>query len=113
MNLKEENVVYYNELIQIIDEILKDKIDKKGIGKYLSETFDYEKIYDSDDELLTDAFFTLTHYASGEEEINKTEWTYLMDCLLGKSEYSLEKKLVITYPWKLMNLHKQDIHIFQ
>lgn len=92
--------MYYSELIQIIDEILNGKIDRKNIGKYLIETFDYERIYDSDDELLTNAFFTLTHYASGEEEINKTEWTYLMDCLMGKSEFSIEKRYVTTYPYK-------------
>ena len=64
--------------------------------EYLIDMFDCEKIYDSDDEMVTDAFFTLKHYASGEEDISKEEWLYFWDCLSGKCEYSVKEKMRIT-----------------
>ena len=54
------------------------------------------QIYDSDEELITDAFFTLKHYASGEEEVSKDEWMYFLECLAGKREYNMEAKMSIT-----------------
>lgn len=64
--------------------------------EYLIDDFDCEKIYDSDEELITDAFFTLKHYASGEEEVSKDEWMYFLECLAGKREYNMETKMCIT-----------------
>ena len=40
-------------------------------------------LYDSDEELITDAFFTLKHYVSGDEEVSKDEWMYFLECLAG------------------------------
>ena len=50
----------------------------------------------ADEELITDAFFTLKHYASGEEEVSKDEWMYFLECLAGKREYNMEAKMSIT-----------------
>lgn len=41
-------------------------------------------------------FFTLKHYASGEEEVSKDEWMYFLECLAGKREYNMEAKMSIT-----------------
>lgn len=41
-------------------------------------------------------FFTLKHYASGEEEVSKDEWMYFLECLAGKREYNMETKMCIT-----------------
>ena len=49
---------------KIIEKVVKGDIDKNVLMEYLIDDFDCEKIYDSDEELITDAFFTLKHYAN-------------------------------------------------
>ena len=88
--------MYYNEFIKIINKILSENINKKNLTEYLIDSFDCEKIYESDDALLTDVFFSLKHYASGEEEIGKDEWLFFIECLLGEREYSIDEKMRIT-----------------
>lgn len=88
--------MYYNEFIQIIEKILKEDFEKNLLVEYLINIIDCEKIYDTDDEMVTDIFFTLKHYASGEEEVGKNEWKYFLDCLCGKCKYSVEEKVSIT-----------------
>ena len=88
--------MYYNEFVGIIEKIIYGNLEKKLLQDYLMDMFDCEKIYDSDDELVSDVFFTLKHYASGEEDISKNEWVYFLDCLLGKCQYSIEEKMRIT-----------------
>lgn len=88
--------MYHNEIKKIIEGGVKGDIDKCVLMEYLIEDFDCEKIYDSDEELITDAFFTLKHYASGEEDISKDEWLYFLECLAGKREYNMEIKVSIT-----------------
>ncbi len=39
---------------------------------------------------VTDVYFTLKHYAGGEEDVGKKEWIFFLDCLSGKCEYSIE-----------------------
>lgn len=89
-------VMYHNEFIQIIEKILRENFDKNMLAEYLMDMFDCEKIYDSDDELITDVFFVLKHYASGEENVSKEELIFFLNCLLGKCEYSLEEKMRTT-----------------
>ena len=88
--------MYHNEMEKIIEKVVKCDIDKNVLMEYLIDDFDCEKIYDSDEELITDAFFTLKHYASGEEEVSKDEWMYFLECLAGKREYNMEAKMSIT-----------------
>ena len=84
------------QMEKIIEKVVKGDIDKNVLMEYLIDDFDCEKIYDSDEELITDAFFTLKHYASGEEEVSKDEWMYFLECLAGKREYNMEAKMSIT-----------------
>jgi hypothetical protein len=56
---------------------------------------DCEKIYDSNEEVVTDAFFALKHYASGEEDVGEDEWLYFLECLTGRREYNMEEKMSI------------------
>ena len=88
--------MYHNEMEKIIEKVVKGDIDKNVLMEYLIDDFDCEKIYDSDEELITGAFFTLKHYASGEEEVSKDEWMYFLECLAGKREYNMEAKMSIT-----------------
>ena len=66
--------MYHNEIKRIIEKILKGEVDKYVLMEYLTNNFDCEKIYDSDEELVTDAYFTLKHYASGEEDVAENEF---------------------------------------
>ena len=86
--------MYSNEFIEVIVRIINGTISKASLEEYLMDYFDCEKIYDSDDALTTDLFFTLKHYASGEEEVNNSEWRYFLDCLLGNRQYSVEEKFL-------------------
>ena len=64
--------MYHNEMEKIIEKVVKGDIDKNVLMEYLIDDFDCEKIYDSDEELITDAFFTLKHYASWKQFSKQT-----------------------------------------
>ena len=46
---------------KIIEKVVKGDIDKNVLMEYLIDDFDCEKIYDSDEELITDAFFKINY----------------------------------------------------
>ncbi len=48
------------------------------------------EIYASDDMLAMDSYFSLLHYATGEEVVADAEWKYFLDCLNGNRVYSLD-----------------------
>ena len=48
--------MYHNEIKRIIEKILKGEVDKYVLMEYLINNFDCEKIYDSDEELVADAY---------------------------------------------------------
>ena len=87
--------MYYSELLKIVGEILGGKVEKRTVMDYLMNNVDSVEIYDSDDMLLTDVYFTLIHYATGEEEVSRGEWIYFEECLSGEKEYSMEEKMHI------------------
>lgn len=88
--------MYYIEFETIIKKIVYENLEKDLLLEYLMDVVDCEKIYDSEDEMVTDIYFTLKHYACGEEDISKEEWLYFLECLLGKCEYSMDEKIRIT-----------------
>ena len=88
--------MYNIEFETLIKKIVDKKLEKDKILEYLMDVVECDKIYDSDDEMVTDIYFTLKHYASGEEEISKEEWQYFLDCLSGKCEYNMEEKIYTT-----------------
>ncbi len=51
------------------------------------------KYYASDDMPAMDSYFSLLHYASGEEVVTDAEWKYFLDCLNGNRVYSHDEKL--------------------
>lgn len=88
--------MYYKEFRMLIERVLKGNITKDDLMEYLIAKFDWEKIYDSNDEIVGSAFFTLKHYASGEEDnIPNGEWQYYIDCFDGKCKYNTEDKNAI------------------
>jgi hypothetical protein len=54
------------------------------------------EIYASDDMLVTDSYFSLLHFVTGEEMVTDAEWKYFLDCLNGNRVYNLEEKLQMT-----------------
>ncbi len=88
--------MYHNKIKEVIEKVVKGSINKYELMEYLLDNFDCEKIYDSDEEVITDAFFTLKHYASSEEDVKENEWMYLLACLNGTHKYCVEEKMNIT-----------------
>ena len=85
--------MYYEELKSLIGAVLRQGLRGEALADELAKSVDCTKIYESEDRLATDAYFSLLHYAAGEEEIPPAEWEYFLDCLNGDREYNLEDKL--------------------
>ena len=85
--------MYYKEFKSLIGAVLRQGLGGKALADALAKSVDCTKIYESEDRLAADAYFSLLHYAAGEEEIPPAEWNYLLECLNGDREYSLADKL--------------------
>ena len=97
--------MYRKKMKGILEKIVKNEINKSILRKYLINNFDYEKIYDCNEMIITDVFFSLKHYAEGEENIEQAEWIYLLECLEGKRTYNLEEKYAIQLEKAKENVH--------
>ena len=87
--------MYYEEFKSLIGAVLRQGLRGNALADALAKSVDCGKIYESEDRLATDAYFSLLHYAAGEEEIPSAEWESFLDCLNGDREYNLEDKLKI------------------
>ena len=85
--------MYDEEFRRLIGAVLRQSLRDEALADALAKSVDCTKIYESEDRLATDVYFSLLHYAAGEEEIPPAEWNYLLECLNGDREYSLEDKL--------------------
>ncbi len=81
-----------NEFIDIISNILSNNITKSQISKRVN-AINCETVYESDNQLVTDTYFTLKHYASNEEDIHRMEFDYLLKCLKGEERYCIDTKV--------------------
>ena len=88
--------MFYEELKQIIESVLQQGLSGQPLMKVLTANVNPAEIYASDDMLVTDSFFSLLHYATGEEMVTDAEWKYFLDCLNGNRVYSLDEKLQMT-----------------
>ena len=88
--------MFYKELKQIISLVLQRGLSGQSLMEVLMTNVDPTKIYASDDMLVTDSYFSLLHYATGEEMLTDAEWTYCLDCLNGNRVYNLDEKLQMT-----------------
>ena len=84
--------MYYNKFDKILRLILEDSIQKNELRNYLYENIDCEVIYDLDDTLISDIYFSLKHYVSGEENLSSKEIEYFIKCLNGEIKYSIDDK---------------------
>jgi len=85
--------MFYEEFKRLISAVLRQGLRGEALADALAKSVDCTKIYESEDRLAADAYFSLLHYAAGEEEIPPAEWEYFLDCLNGDREYSLADKL--------------------
>lgn len=90
--------MFHEELKQIIKSIMEQGLSGKDLTAVLIAKINPAEIYESDDMLVTDAYFSLLHYATGEEIVTDAEWKYFMACLNGDRNYSLDEKLRKTDP---------------
>ena len=82
--------MFYEELKQIIKLIIQKGLSGQSLMKALTANIDPMEIYASDDMLVTDSYFSLLHYATGEEMVTDAEWKYFLDCLNGNRTYWVE-----------------------
>ena len=85
--------MFHEELKQIIKSVMEQGLSGKALTAVLSAKINPAEIYESDDMLVTDAYFSLMHYATGEETVTDAEWKYFLGCLNGDRDYSLDEKL--------------------
>ena len=85
--------MFYEELKQIIGSVLQQGLSGQPLMEALTANVNPEEIYASDDMLVTDSYFSLLHFATGEEMVTDAEWKYLLDWLNGNRIYSLNEKL--------------------
>jgi len=88
--------MYRERFFELLNLLINEEIERCDLLERILDEFECEKIYDSDDEFVSDIYLTLKHYADGEEDVDIKEWIYFLDCLKGQCEYSLEEKLRIT-----------------
>ncbi len=88
--------MFYEELKQIIGLVMNQGLSGQALMNMLIEKIDPTEVYASDDMLVTDSYFSLLHYAFGEEMITDDEWKYFLECLDGDVIYSLDDKLYLT-----------------
>ena len=86
----------YEELKQIIRSVLQQGLSGQSLMDALTANVNPTEIYASDDMLVTDSYFSLLHFATGEEMVTDAEWKYFLDCLNGNRVYNLEEKLQMT-----------------
>ena len=85
--------MFHEELKQIIKFVMEQGLSGKALTAVLTAKINPAEIYESDDMQVTDAYFSLLHYATGEETVPDAEWKYFLGCLNGDRDYNLDEKL--------------------
>ena len=88
----------YEVLKQIIESVMEQGLSGPVLMAALTANINSSEIYESDDMLVTDSYFSLLHYATGEEMVSDAEWEYFLACLNGDRDYSLDEKLLMIDP---------------
>ena len=86
----------YKELKQIISLVMNQGLHGQALMSMLIANVIPAEIYESNDMLVTDSYFSLLHFATGEELVTDAEWKYFLQCLNGERNYSLDEKLQLT-----------------
>lgn len=84
---------YYDVFIELLERVKFQEISNDELEECLITRVDCEYIYDSEDTLLSDIFFTLKHLAAEEEDITNEEINYFLECLQGLRRHSFDEKM--------------------
>ena len=71
--------MFHEELKQIIRSVLQQGLSGQSLMEVLTANVDPTEIYASDDMLAMDSYFSLLHYASGEEVVADADRVYSLD----------------------------------
>lgn len=82
----------YGVMKHLLNLIAKKEITSEEVDDILLNNVDCVDIYSSDDTLLTDLYFTIKHFALGEEEITEEEIVYFKQCIDGNIIHSFKGK---------------------
>ena len=66
--------MFHEELKQIIRSVLQQGLSGQSLMEVLTANVDPTEIYASDDMLVTDSYFSLSHYAIGEEIVTEVQF---------------------------------------
>ena len=83
--------MFYEELKQIIGSVLQQGLSGQPLMGVLTANVNPAEIYASDDMLVTDSYFSLLHFATGEEMVTDAEWKYFLDCLTATESIILKR----------------------
>jgi len=90
--LRGETHLYAEEFIRILRAVTENGLRGSELSEAVVRSIDPEQVYASEDRLITDLYFTLMHYAGGEEDVSGEEWTFFLQCLAGLRRYSAANK---------------------
>lgn len=98
--MKDEEFI--SALKNIAEHILLNDISMSEIESLLTGLEIYD-IWDSDNLMITDCYYGISHMVAGEEHISKREWEYYLECFDHQRSFDIEEKLKITttFPDKL------------
>ena len=66
--------MFYEELKHIIRSILEQGLGGQSLMEALTANINPTELYASDDMLVTDSYFSLSHYAIGEEIVTEVQF---------------------------------------
>ena len=85
--LQNEKHLYQEEFKDILRAMIEDGLLGRELSDTVIRSINPTEIYESDDRLVTDLYFTIMHFAGGEEYISNEEWLYYLQCLEGKRKH--------------------------
>ncbi len=85
--LQNERHLYQEEFKSILCAITEDGLCGRELSDTVIQSIKPALIYESDDRLVTDLYFTIVHFAGGEEQVSASEWLYYLQCREGKRKH--------------------------
>lgn len=86
-----DNEKFFKSVLQdIVLKITNGIISEKEIKERVQNELELKDIWESNDILITDCYYSLKHME--EEEISIDEWKYFLECFNGSRQYSLADK---------------------
>lgn len=86
-----DNEKFFKSVLQdIVLKITTGIISKEEIEERVQNELELKDIWESNDILITDCYYSLKHME--EEKISIDEWKYFLECFNGYRQYNLADK---------------------